>query len=431
MHWALPAIAIALLGFAAVSGRLEGTPITAPIVFTIVGVVLGADALGLVEPGVSSEPVKLLAEATLAIVLFGDASRIDLQALRDEVSIPALLLGIGLPLTIVAGCATGLVLLGGSLTAPEVLLLAVVLAPTDAALGQAVVTLPRLPVRVRQGLNVESGLNDGICVPLFFIALALAQADAGDLNGGEAVRLVAEEIGYGLLGGVAAGAVGAAVVVLAGRRNWIDESWLQIVPAATAVLAYGLADGLGGSGFIAAFVGGGVFGALRRRQGGEVGYLLEELGGILSSVTFVVFGAIMLGPALGATTWEIALYAVLSLTVVRMLPVAIALVGTAARRPTVGFVGWFGPRGLASIVFAVIIAEEGGLAHEDIVITTTVLTVALSILAHGLTAAPLAGRYADWFASHPKDSLPTLESSTPTRVRWRNPRTPARPVEPD
>ena len=173
-----------------------------------------------------------------------------------------------------------------------------------------------------------------------------------------------------------------------------------------------------------------MFGALRRRQGGEVGYLVEELGGVLSSVTFVVFGAIMLGPALGATTWQIALYAVLSLTVVRMLPVAIALVGTAARRPTVGFIGWFGPRGLASIVFAVIIVEEGGLAHEDVIVTTTVLTVALSILAHGLTAAPLAGRYADWFASHPKDSLPTLESSTPTHVRWRNPRIPARPVEP-
>ncbi len=392
---------------------------------------LGADALGLVEPDVSSEPVKLLAEATLAVVLFGDASRIDLHALRDEVSVPALLLGIGLPLTIVAGCATGLVLLGGSLAAPEVLLLAIILAPTDAALGQAVVTLPRLPVRVRQGLNVESGLNDGICVPLFFIALALAQADAGDLSGGEAARLVAEEIGYGVLGGVGAGAVGAAVIVFAGRRKWIDESWLQIVPAATAVLAYGLADGLGGSGFIAAFVGGAVFGALRRRQGGEVGYLVEELGGILSSVTFVVFGAIMLGPALGATTWQIALYAVLSLTMVRMLPVAIALVGTGARRPTIGFIGWFGPRGLASIVFAVIVVEEGGLAHEDVIVTTTVLTVALSILAHGLTAAPLAGRYADWFASHPKDSLPTLESSTPTRVRWRNPRIPARPAEPD
>ena len=218
--------------------------------------------------------------------------------------------------------------------------------------------------------------------------------------------------------------------MFAGRPRVIDESWLQIVPVATAVLAYGFADGLGGSGFIAAFVGGGVFGALRRRQGGEVGYLVEELGGVLSSVTFVVFGAIMLGPALGATTWQI-------VALCRPQPHGRAhapgrdrAARHRARRPTVGFVGWFGPRGLASIVFAVIIVEEGGLPHEDVVITTTVLTVALSILAHGLTAAPLADRYADWFASHPKDSLPALESSAPTHVPWRNPRIPARPVEP-
>src|SRR4029079_1842977 len=171
-------------------------------------------------------PVKLLAEATLALVLFGDASRIQLRALRDEVSIPARLLGIGLPLTLVAGFGVGLVLLG-SLSWPEALLLAVILAPTDAALGQAVVTLPRLPSRIRQGLNVESGLNDGICVPLFFIVLAIAQAEAGDLGHGGAVRLVAEEIGYGILCGVVAGAIGAAVVMVPGNLRWIDSDWLQ------------------------------------------------------------------------------------------------------------------------------------------------------------------------------------------------------------
>src|SRR4029079_628612 len=161
-------------------------------------------------------PVKLLAEATLALVLFGDASRIQLRALRDEVSIPARLLGIGLPLTLVAGFGVGLVLLG-SLSWPEALLLAVILAPTDAALGQAVVTLPRLPSRVRQGLNVESGLNDGICVSLLFILLAVAHADASDRGDVEAFRLVGEEIGYGILGGVIAGTIAATIVVL-GRR---------------------------------------------------------------------------------------------------------------------------------------------------------------------------------------------------------------------
>jgi NhaP-type Na+/H+ or K+/H+ antiporter len=353
-------------------------------------------------------------------VLFGDASRIDLQALRDEVSIPARLLGLGLPLTLVAGFGVGLVLLG-ALSWPEALLLAVILAPTDAALGQAVVTLPRLPSRVRQGLNVESGLNDGICVPLFFIVLAIAQADAGEVSDIAAFRLVVEEIGWGIVGGLVAGTLAAAIVVFGGRVRSVDEPWLQVVPVAAAVLAYSLADGLGGSGFIAAFVGGMVFGGLRRRHGGEVGYLLEELGGVLNAITFIVFGAVMLGPALGDLTWAIAAYSILSLTAVRLLPVGIAMLGTGARRPTVGFLGWFGPRGLASIVFAVILVETGGLPHENIIVTAVVITIGLSVLAHGLTAAPLASRYATWFASHPRDSLPTLESRSTTHVRWRTP----------
>jgi len=418
--WALPTIAVSLLAYAAVSRRLDGTPITSAIVFTAIGLAVGSDALGLVDPNVSSEPVKVLAEATLAVVLFGDASRIDLRALREEVSIPARLLGIGLPLTIVAGFGVGLVLLG-SLTWAEALLLAIVLAPTDAALGQAVVTLPSLPLRVRQGLNVESGLNDGICVPLFFIVLAIAQAESGDLGDTAAVRLVVEEIGYGALGGVLAGAAGAAVVVLGGNRAWIDEAWLQVVPIATAVLAYALADALGGSGFIAAFVGGAVFGGLRRRRGGEVGYLVEELGGLLNAVTFMVFGAILLGPAIGAATVAVVLYAVLSLTLVRLVPVGIAMLGTGARRPTVGFLGWFGPRGLASIVFTVILVEEGGLPHDSVLVTTAVVTVGLSVLAHGATAATLARRYAAWYGSHPAHELPPLESRETTHVRWRRP----------
>jgi NhaP-type Na+/H+ or K+/H+ antiporter len=420
VHWALPSISLALLAWAAVSARLDGTSITSTMVFCGAGLLVGVDALGLIDSSVSSEPVKLLAEATLALVLFGDASRIDLRALRDEVSIPVRLLGLGLPLTILAGFGVALALFG-SLSWPEALLLAIVLAPTDAALGQAVVTMPRLPLRVRQGLNVESGLNDGICVPLFFIALALAQTDAGEFTGRTALTLVAEEIGYGVLCGAAAGALGAAVVVSSGRRGWILGQWLQVAPAATAVLAYSSADSLGGSGFIAAFVGGAVFGGIRRRRGGEVGYLVEELGGVLNAVTFIVFGAIMLGPALDTVGWSAALYAVLSLTLVRLVPVTIAMLGTGARRPTVGFLGWFGPRGLASIVFAVIIVEDGGLPHEGLVVTTAALTVGLSVLAHGITAAPLSTRYAAWFLSHPKDRRPTLESRATTDVRWRRP----------
>ena len=419
MHWQLAVLALILLGFAAISARIEGTWVTAPMVFTAAGLVVGVEALGLVDPVATGIEVKTLAEATLAVVLFSDASRIDLKALRQTLGIPARLLGIGLPLTILSGFVVGVALLG-DLAWPEALLLAIILAPTDAALGQAVVTSPRLPARVRQSLNVESGLNDGICVPLFFIALAVALAEDGAIGDGAAAELVLEKIGYGVLGGVVAGMVAAAVVVHAGGRRFVDATWLQVVPLAGALLGYGLAEAIGGSGFIAAFVGGMMFGGLRRRRGGDVSYLMEQTGAVLAAVTFVVFGAILLGPALRDLTWQIALYAILSLTLVRMVPVAISMLGTSARRPTVAFLGWFGPRGAASIVFALLLLEEeSALLNQDVLLTTVFVTVGLSVLVHGATAAPLAGRYADWLdmRSARNDSAP--ESDASADVRWR------------
>ena len=416
VEWTLPAIAAVVLAFAAVSRRLDGTSITAPMVFTGAGLLFGAKAAGLVDPSPGGQTVKVLASATLAVVLFGDAARIDLRALREEYRVPARLLGIGLPLTIVAGLGAAL-LVFGSLGWPEALVLAIVLAPTDAALGQSVVTLPSLPSLVRQGLNVESGLNDGICVPLFAVAIAVASTEAGLTGAHHAVALVVEEIGYGVLVGVGAGAVAAGVVVLAGGRGLVEPIWLQIVPAAASALAYSVAAAVGGSGFIAAFVGGLLFGALRRRVGGEVGYLLEELGAMLGAATFVVFGGAFLEPALGRVTWAVAAYALLSLTLVRMLPVSVAMLGTGARPRTVGFLGWFGPRGLASIVFAVLIVEEKGtLPNETLLLTTVYATIALSVLLHGVSAAPLARRYARWYAGRPRAGV---ETESAHRVRWR------------
>ena len=418
MHWQLATIALILLGFAAISGRLDGTPITPAMVFTAAGLLVGVEALGIVDPAATGAEVKLLAEATLAVVLFSDASRIDLRVLRGELGVPVRLLGIGLPLTIVIGFVTALVLFD-ALAWPEALVLAVILAPTDAALGQAVVSLKRLPSRVRQGLNVESGLNDGICVPLFLVALAVAQAEEDAIGNGHAFRLVVEKIGYGALVGAAAGAAAAAIVVVAGGRQFIAPAWLQVVPLAGAALAFEVAEAIGGSGFIAAFVGGAVFGGLRNRRGGEVSYLLEEAGAVLGALTFVIFGAVLLGPALGDMTWQIAVYAVLSLTVIRMLPVAIAMAGSGARRPTVGFLGWFGPRGLASIVFALLVVEEGGLPQDDVLLTVTFVTVGLSVLAHGISAAPLANRYADWIEANPPTTPTRVERATGPELRLR------------
>ena len=253
------------------------------------------------------------------------------------------------------------------------------LACTDAALGQAVVTDERIPSRVRQGLNVESGLNDGLCVPIFFIAIAVAEADAGTSSGHAATNLVLEQIGYGLLGGIPAGILGALALRFSARRGLIEPHWMQILTAASALLAAGIASALGGSIFIAAFTGGFVFGALRQDAGGHVSKLVDEGGEFFDAVTFIVFGAVILGPVLDEVTWQVVLYAVLSLTVVRMLPVALALIGTGARRPTVAFLGWFGPRGLASIVFAVILIDDADLPHLRTLVLAIAATIALSV----------------------------------------------------
>lgn len=405
MHWQLATLALILLGFAAISGRIEGTSITAPIVFTVVGVVVGARSLGLIDLEQRGEEIKLLTEATLTVVLFSEASRIDLRALRGEAGVPARLLGIGLPLTLLAGFVAALAVLG-QLAWSEALLLAVILAPTDAALGQVVVTSKRLPSRVRQSLNVESGLNDGICVPLFFVVLAVAQAEETEAGWRDSLRLVLEQLGYGALAGVGAGVAAAAVVIVGVRRGSIVPSWLQVVPLAGAALAFGLAQPIGGSGFIAAWVGGAFFGGLRRREGGDVSYLIDETGALLAAITFIVFGAVLLVPALEGATWQVALYAVLSLTLIRMVPVGLAMIGTGTRRPTVAFLGWFGPRGLASIVFALLLVEEGGLPNDEVILVVTFVTVGVSVFAHGVTAAPLARRYSEWLETRPR-SAPT------------------------
>jgi sodium/hydrogen antiporter len=415
-EWALAAIAAVVLAYALASRRLDRTPVTAAMFFVTCGFLLGNHGAGLIDLGSESEPVRLLAEVTLTFVLFADASRLDLTALRREYQVPLRLLAIGLPLTILAGWALARAEFG-SLTAAEALLLAIILAPTDAALGQAVVTDERLPSRIRQGLNVESGLNDGICVPLLFIALAVAEAESGTTS--RAVSLVAEAIGYGVLFGVVAGAAGALLLRAAVRRGLAESAWVQVVPVATAALSYGLAAPLGGSGFIAAFVAGLAFGAIRGQA--EETYMLEELGGLANAVTFIVFGAAIVGPVLSHAGWADGLYAALSLTVVRMIPVAVSFVGTHARPQTVLFTGWFGPRGLASIVFTVIVLDESSLSHVSMMTVVVVLTILISVYAHGITAQPLTGRYAAWYAAHRRRSPSAMETVEAEHQRWRRP----------
>jgi NhaP-type Na+/H+ or K+/H+ antiporter len=409
VEWDLTIVALAVLVVAGLSRRLTGTSVTAPMAFVLIGLLVGPLVGDVVKLAPSSHTVRTLAEATLAVVLFADASRINFRDLRRELSVPVRLLAVGLPFTIALGAVMA-VLMFGALSLAEAFVLAVLLAPTDAALGQAVVTEPRLPSRIRQGLNVESGLNDGICVPLLLIAIAAADVESGTAAGHDAVTIVVEEIGYGLLGGAATGLLATSIVKIGARRELIAPSWLQVIPVAGAALAYGSASALGGSGFIAAFIAGAVFGGLAADEAEAGSRLSEEVSEILGGVTLLLFGAILLGPALEQMSWRIVIYAVLSLTVIRVGPVAIAMLGSGASRATVSFLGWFGPRGLASIVFAVIVVEEANLPHVTTILLATYVAIGLSVFTHGATAAPLARRYARWYESRSRVRAPAMES---------------------
>ena len=388
--------------YSLLSRRLARSSVTGPMLFTIAGALFALEGLGgpsAIEAlgfEVNDEAIQALLEGTLAIVLFSDAVAIDYGAVRAEAFLPGRLLGIGLPLTIVAGTAMAYVLFPGIGFWPAAVI-AIILAPTDAALGQAVVANDDVPAMVRQGLSVESGLNDGIAVPFLTIAIA---GVANDLQtGGEIVRVFAEEIGLAIVIGLVVGFVGAKAMKWSSDRGWMGREGRQVLVVFLAILAYGLADPIGGSGFIAAFVGGITFGALVRTDYPAICHFSEGVSHLLTMASFFVFGALILQPFLGDIRWQHVVYAIVSLTVVRMVPVALSLVGTSLNAVTVAYVGWFGPRGLASLVFTGTVVAQTGTTEGIEVILVAATTVGLSVLLHGITAWPFSRAYARWFAA--------------------------------
>jgi NhaP-type Na+/H+ or K+/H+ antiporter len=408
-------LASVVFAFGLVSRRLEGTILTAPIVFVAAGMVLGPSGLGLVEFGLDDHTVLLLGEIALALVLFTDAARINLSVLRQNEGLPLRLLGIGMPLTIAFGTAIAALLLT-NLSFWEAAIVGTVLAPTDAALGQAVVSNPRVPARIRQALNVEAGLNDGLSVPFLALFLILA-VEEEHLSANLWIRFTLEQIGLGVLVGIGIGLVGGWLVSRASGNGWMTGSFQRLALLALALIAWALADTIGGNGFIAAFVGGLAVGPTVERTGEQLIRFTEAEGQLLNLGVFFVFGVLAVG-LVGTLTWQVALYALLSLTVIRMLPVAASLLGTHLRGVSVLFAGWFGPRGLASIVLGLIVVAEApqltGASEIEVVVASTVF---LSVLLHGVTAAPLSAAYARRVGGMSADAPEKREAvEMPTRV---------------
>jgi NhaP-type Na+/H+ or K+/H+ antiporter len=376
------------------SARLERFDMTAPIVFTVAGVLLTHGPLAPLGIAPSAEAVKILAELTLTLVLFSDASRVGLRQLQPDRGLYLRLLGIGLPVSIGLGTLAAFILPGVQ-SVWLALLIGAALAPTDAALGAPVMVNRAVPARIRRLINIESGLNDGIATPIVMVAIAGLSivGPVGDIGPGKAVA----QLALGLLAGAMIGGGGGWLIKLARGRGWVAEGFAGAAVLGLALCCYASSVALDGNGFIAAFIGGLAFTAAGGPAATMVPFV-EETGALFSLLVWLVFGAVWMVPSLQALTWQAALYAVLSLTVVRMLPVALALAGTGLGRPAALFIGWFGPRGLASIVFGLIALEE--LAEPPTAALTVIaFTVLLSVLAHGLSADPLAKRYGPGLAA--------------------------------
>jgi NhaP-type Na+/H+ or K+/H+ antiporter len=400
--------ALALLAYALLSRRLDRWWISMPAAMVALGLLAGPLGLRLIASDVEGEVVRSAAETTLALMLFHDAVRIDLRALRRNYEVPLRLLGIGLPLMILIGTVLACVILP-TLGLVGAALVATMLAPTDAALGEAVVSDERVPIRIRQGLNVESGLNDGLSVPVFLVLLAMA-AEPNGVQSGAFLAELAAQIGFGMLGGLIVGGAGGLLFRLAALRKFMEPTFRRIAIVSIALGCFLAAAVMGGSGFIGAFTGGILFGVASEARSSEDNSFTAYLGTVFDAVSFFLLGAAVLPFALRYLSWQSVLYVVASLVVVRMVCVVVAMLRSGARRPTLAFMGWFGPRGLATLVFAVLVLDES-IPNGAVIASTAALGVTLSVLAHGFSAPPLVTAYADWWKRSPRSGALPMEET--------------------
>ena len=389
MYIELAIFALFVFCYTLVAGRLERAPASGPIVFVASGFLMGPLVLGWFDGSVSRTELRMLADLTLAVILFVDAANANLTVLKRQLQIPARMLILGLPGVIVLGTLTAAVLFD-NLSLLEAAILGTMLAATDAALGKAVITNQSVPTQIREGLNFESGLNDGLCVPILLVLVALAIAGGSEAGGTQhAMHLVIKELGIGLVVGLGMTAAAGWAMRWCRDRGWLTEIWKQVTVVALAIACFAVAQSLHGSGYIAAFVGGLLFGFMAKKATHRLVLASEGLGETLAMLTWFIFGAAVIGRYIELFTWEMLVYAVLSLTVIRMLPIFVSLAGTGQSLESKLFLGWFGPRGLASIVFGIIVLEKG-VAESKFIATVVAVTVILSLVAHGVSANPLA-----------------------------------------
>jgi NhaP-type Na+/H+ or K+/H+ antiporter len=385
--------------FGLVSTVASRSPVTAPMFFVAIGVIVGPLGWGWYEAELEAESVQVMAEITLVLILFTDASLLDLRALKKEYKIPMRLLGIGLPLTMLLGFLIGQ-LLFPEMSVAMIAVMALMLAPTDAALGQAVVTSDQVPSLIKDSIGVESGLNDGIALPPIMACMAALGAAAGsDLDMSYWGHFALKQLGYGPVLGVLVGLIGGWLVEWSVRRNWMEPVFQRLSSIALALVSFAVAEAVGGNGFIAAFFGGLMLGVSNKSARERIQEFGEAEGQLFSLFIFFVFGAVLVPIAWHHWTWPALAYALLSLTLIRMLPVFVSLLGSDMDWPTKGFIAWFGPRGIASVLYMLMFSGTLGSAGFEPLLSVVILTVFLSVFLHGVSAVPLSAIYGRYVTS--------------------------------
>ncbi|KXF55422.1 hypothetical protein AXA44_37845 [Rhodococcus sp. SC4] len=377
---------VLVLCFSVVSGRLRRGYLSPAAVFVVVGVVLGADGLGLVEVQADREGFRTVAELALTLILFTQASRLDLRTMLRQGAMARRLLGIGMPLTVVLGTVVALLLLP-ALPSWEAVCLAVIVAPAEAALVEALLVDPRIPRRIREGLSVESGLYDGFAVAALLTVLAIASQEAEPAPG-EWAWFAFRTVHVSLAVGIVIGLVGGKAIAVARAHGWTTDSWAQLATLALAVLCFGAGEQFHGSGFATAFAGGLAYAAIKPGRGQDraptqVAGAASEL---LELVTFALFGAVVVVPAFRDADWRVLAFAIAAVTLVRLVSVLVAFTRSDVPAASVVFMGWFGPRGITTLVLGLIVLEEGVMQEPLLLTQAAVVTVVLSIVLHSVTA---------------------------------------------
>jgi len=386
-------IVLVVLAYGYISGLPQRFNISGPMVFMTIGILLSPLGFSVVTEKLNAEVVQITAALALVIVLFSDASGLYLKKLKLEWGIPVRLLFVGLPITIVVAAFAAIVFFPHESTL-YLIMMALILAPTDAALGKAVVTDEKVPEKIRSSINVESGLNDGIVFPILITAVAMIVSGPDSSQGNDWMTFVAKQIAFGAIIGGSVGYLSARLAAASDHKNWMVESYKNLIPIALALLAYFVAEHFEGNGFIAAFFAGLFVGNFSESLREHVETFAESEGELLILISFLIFGTVFIPATIEYWSLNTLLFALLSLTVFRMVPVAISLIGTKFDLPTVLFIGWFGPRGIASILYVVIvIGQLGSINGHETVYAVITITVLLSIILHGLSAQPFARMY--------------------------------------